>query len=573
MSKLLLLPSARLVPVELQVDFGAIPSAMVPLGSQPALNYIIKPFVARGYKVIVAVHEGADQVESYLARRKDVPGRAVDVGATRSLGATVANALTGLDRLPDHLVINFADTYVETPPAAENAILYAKRDDVYRWTTFEMGSDGTIREVCEKYQAKEKDRPLPVFVGVFAIADAPAFLERLKGALASGEAEPEIDPFYAALVDYFNDLPAEERLLQKVADWLDFGHLDTYYTAKREVFVNKRFFNRVRIDGARGILRKSSNEEKFLKEVQWYLRIPAELQHFAPRVLNYSLNLEDPFVDIEFYGYPALNDIYLFGGLDPGEWERIFAAIDHAIKEMHTFRLELPQTDRLVRAMHSMYEDKTLSRMQAIFRDRRFAGFCGESVTIDGRACCGLGHVRQALPGLLQSCGIYDLDFFTIIHGDFCLGNILYDRRNSFIRAIDPRGSFGTFDIYGDPRYDLAKLTHSFAGDYDFLLNGLFELAENQEPVGLKVHLEDRHLAIKQQFEIWMARNWPQWVRQIRLIESLLFLSMVPLHKDRFLSQKAFLVRGLQLYTRVAEELADERAAERVEQPARQCFG
>ena len=148
-----------------------------------------------------------------------------------------------------------------------------------------------------------------------------------------------------------------------------------------------------------------------------------------------------------------------------------------------------------------------------------------------------------------------------------CLSNILYDRRNSFIRAVDPRGSFGAFDIYGDPRYDLAKLSHSFAGDYDFLLNGWFELSEDQESMSLKVHLEDRHLAIKEQFNIWMTRNWPQWVRQVRLIESLLFLSMVPLHQDRFLSQKAFLVRGLQLYTAMAEKLAYEPVPESPKQP------
>ncbi len=31
------------------------------------------------------------------------------------------------------------------------------------------------------------------------------------------------------------------------------------------------------------------------------------------------------------------------------------------------------------------------------------------------------------------------------------------DTNLSFIKVIDPRGKFGTYDIYGDFRYELAK--------------------------------------------------------------------------------------------------------------------
>jgi hypothetical protein len=59
MNKLLLLPSARLVPAELRVDFGEIPSGMIPLNSLPALHHIAQPYAAAGYDVVIAVHERA----------------------------------------------------------------------------------------------------------------------------------------------------------------------------------------------------------------------------------------------------------------------------------------------------------------------------------------------------------------------------------------------------------------------------------------------------------------------------------------------------------------------------------
>ena len=40
MRDLLLVPSARLVPAELQTEFGPIPSCLIPLDSRPSIRYI-----------------------------------------------------------------------------------------------------------------------------------------------------------------------------------------------------------------------------------------------------------------------------------------------------------------------------------------------------------------------------------------------------------------------------------------------------------------------------------------------------------------------------------------------------
>ena len=64
-----------------------------------------------------------------------------------------------------------------------------------------------------------------------------------------------------------------------------------------------------------------------------------------------------------------------------------------------------------------------------------------------------------------------------IVHGDLCLSNILYDLRSRICKLLDPRGSFGAAGIYGDPRYDVAKLYHSIYGLYDFITNDLFHVS------------------------------------------------------------------------------------------------
>ena len=64
-----------------------------------------------------------------------------------------------------------------------------------------------------------------------------------------------------------------------------------------------------------------------------------------------------------------------------------------------------------------------------------------------------------------------------VVHGDLCLSNILYDLRSRICKLLDPRGSFGAAGIYGDPRYDVAKLYHSIYGLYDFITNDLFHVS------------------------------------------------------------------------------------------------
>jgi Ser/Thr protein kinase RdoA (MazF antagonist) len=48
--------------------------------------------------------------------------------------------------------------------------------------------------------------------------------------------------------------------------------------------------------------------------------------------------------------------------------------------------------------------------------------------------------------------------FWQIIHGDLFFGNMLYDVNSETLKILDPRGNFGIDGIYGDIRYDIAKI-------------------------------------------------------------------------------------------------------------------
>ena len=69
-------------------------------------------------------------------------------------------------------------------------------------------------------------------------------------------------------------------------------------------------------------------------------------------------------------------------------------------------------------------------------------------------------------------------DDVIVCHGDFCFSNILYDFRMQRVKLIDPRGinSKNELSIWGDLRYDLAKLNHSVSGLYDLIIAGQFSI-------------------------------------------------------------------------------------------------
>ncbi|MGH2874566.1 MAG: hypothetical protein ACRDL5_19165 [Solirubrobacteraceae bacterium] len=194
----MVIPSARIVAPEMRSEFGPIPPALIPLGGRPAMRYILES-AAPGSSAVIAGHEGLDLLQDAASRIVSLS--VVDVGPTTSLGQTVLRALDGACELSGRrLVVNFADTLVSDLPAGGDAVVYRVQSDCYRWTTFSLDAEWGIGEITEKEVEKHGADLFPVFVGVFAFADADAFLECLSGALAASDAK--LDPLYTAVASY-----------------------------------------------------------------------------------------------------------------------------------------------------------------------------------------------------------------------------------------------------------------------------------------------------------------------------------------------------------------------------------
>ena len=137
----------------------------------------------------------------------------------------------------------------------------------------------------------------------------------------------------------------------------------------------------------------------------------------------------------------------------------------------------------------------------------------------------------------------------------YCFSNILFDSSNYCFRLIDPRGRLDKEAvIYGDPRYDIAKLRHSVVGLYDFIVQDLFKLDTiSYNEFSYKIFSQNNYFNLEKVFDKYVEQyNYNNF--EIKFIEGLLFLSMIPLHDDNITRQKMFYIRALEIFNSLKEE-------------------
>lgn len=537
----IIIPSAKIVPEDLW-SLGKLPGIIYPINQQIVFDYLYEQY--RDFPVIdIICYEKSDKVRRRLNKytKKGVNIKTLD--ELKDLGHTIYFALEGVD---EPVIINFADTIV-----TENVSLIADRDAFYcyedymseTWTYFDEQA-GCITNIYDK-NSVNPEMQKKLFVGVFSITDTAYFRECLQEAFACKELG--MSTFYYAIRTYSNKHPMEAV---STRNWFDIGHQDKYYNSKLEV--RAREFNHITIDKNRGILKKTSDDkDKFIGEIKWYIKLPMDIEYVRPRIFDYSTVYEEPYISMEYYVYHTLHELFLYGELTKQQWIDIFRHIRFVYDDFKKYTVN---DDKIVASLEDMYLTKTLQRLDKLKADKRFLGFFTKHITVNGKVYISLDEVVQRLKKIIPEY-LYDVSEFAIIHGDLCFSNIMVDSNLTFIKVIDPRGKFGFFDIYGDQRYELAKLFHSIDGKYDYIIKDLFETTYELDNAEINYMISERNMdfdlyeIFKEAFKNEIGGD----IKKIELIEALLFLSMIPLHGESIDHQMTMLGTGLDILNRVVD--------------------
>jgi hypothetical protein len=399
----------------------------------------------------------------------------------------------------------------------------------YSWG-YAFVDDGRIVGVAQDGQSPAEERLTDVLTGYFTFSDSVSLSRALQ--YSNGD-------FLTALSRYA--MQHDVRALP-LESWSDCGHLQTYYQARR-AHASARAFNELQID--RGLVKKTSNQADKLKaEAAWLRSLPPTLLPFAARLTHAGEEAGRFSYTTEYEYLPTLQELFVFGRLDPKAWDGILAACCACLEEFAAVPVSDAPEDSLVR----LASIKTFDRLSTFERDRG----------IDLSSDCVLNAVT------LPSCWRIAEEMASIIakapqrtasvmHGDFCFSNILYNSRTSRIRLIDPRGTIDgdMVTIGGDPRYDMAKLAHSVLGRYDLLIAGRYSLASSVgKSISFDLDLPGNETSAPLERSLYSTSvngiTFDDPAVSAALVS--LFLSMLPLHADRPDRQMAFLANALRLY-------------------------
>ena len=521
-----LIMSGALVGQELAAEFGPLPPAFLPVGTQ------------RLYELQLKALDGAGPIrlvlpETFAAPRADIERLAelgVEVIPTPEglkLGEAVVYALNtiGAGDTPVHLL--HGDTLIAAPPRDTHDVIVAgRRSTEYAWAEMEVTPQGRVLRLVDTPAGDEGREGWPIAAGYFAFSSALDLLRALTR---------ERGDFVAGVNHY---VAARQVKALATNDWLDFGHLTTFFQSRLAV-TTARAFNTVRIDGLTA--RKSSEDTaKMQAEAYWLQAAPPGVQIYCARLLGFGLEQGRAFYETEYEFLPVLSELFVYGAVGKKPWLRILAACEDMLRALAATRGDT-SGDVALRALAA---DKTLDRLEAYARET------GERISAPlsyaGRPCPPLALIAERLAGAM------DLGSGRIacaMHGDFCFSNLLYDSRNRRIKAIDPRGLVAsTPTLYGDLRYDLAKLAHSVVGRYDQIVAGRYVLTRQ----GADLSLDFAPVACQP----WLAEALGELSvdgvgglsEPVRAVTASLFLSMLPLHADRPDRQQAFVANALRLW-------------------------
>ena len=194
------------------------------------------------------------------------------------------------------------------------------------------------------------------------------------------------------------------------------------------------------------------------------------IKKYTPQLISFGFNGDSkPFYTLEYLPYLPLNEIFVHGRNSIIFWNKQF---DLFLKYFEDSRKSVVGAtvcdiyNKILLDSKSLYETKTLFRLNE-FSNLEYTDFQNFETFIKNK--------KIIIKNIVDECINKTLDLPlvpAILHGDFCFSNILYDSRSQKIKVIDPRGINYNKEmtIYGDQKYDFAKLTHSLIGLYDFIM-------------------------------------------------------------------------------------------------------
>ncbi|MGP9833791.1 capsular biosynthesis protein [Marinobacter sp. NSM] len=525
-----LIMSAAYITQELRSEFGALPPSFLPLGNRRLFQHQVR-LAPENTPVFLTVPESFkisyfDQ--AWLDQNKIT---IIPLPDGLSLGASLVAALNLIEQgLETPLHVLFGDTLVDPLPHGDDLVAVANVEDNYDWAIVTENDDNWLTS-CQNTPVQQEHE---VVTGYFKFSSPRQLIRCITQSNWQ---------FLEGLGRYRK---AVGLSTSKVPNWLDFGHANTYYRSK-SAHTTQRVFNHLKITP--DWIEKSGNHgDKIEAEANWFESLPQMVRRFTPQYLGRPENTESGAYRLEYLHHTALNELFVFADVPALLWKKIF-------KECLNFLTTCvshpkPEKDTPTSDLNTLFTVKTETRLRTFCEDR---GLSADNLfTYRPQGSSGRKRklsINDLVRGSQANLPKHDVHT-TLIHGDFCFSNILYEFRTNRIKVIDPRGMTpdGTISAYGDIRYDLAKLSHSILGMYDWIIAGYHNTCLSGNDISITLPESAKHHDVQQLFLGMLDSRFSITHSELYAMQVQLFLSMLPLHADDPNRQNALFANAFRLY-------------------------
>ena len=535
--------SAGKIDSELEKIFGKIPSGLIPLNGKPVIFRIIDKLLGEGIrKISITVGYKKEILEKIVSEQyKDQCNiEFIPTDFNKPPGNSIKTAIDFCRERK--LLIILGDTLIENDLSElikkdENFVITSQEFiDSKNWCIVTK-KDGRIEEIFDKEELN-KDQNHYVLVGCYFFNH----LDILKKKLNEFDVEERLE-----ISTIIKKLKKDENIVTYIAQkWHDVGHLENYFSTKRFV-LKTRYFNSLQFDDlGKNVVKTSQDNTKLINEINWYKNIPNDILELVPKIKDSDVS-SNPFLKLEYVKHPTLSELWLYSDFPSEFWKNIIQGLLDITQIFKKHKENVSEHE-----YYSIYFQKTVDRIDELINNNKIFKeiFDDEYISVNGTKLKNWSLIRDEIEQKIDE--LYNKDDNCLIHGDLYFSNILYDSGTNKYKLIDPRGRWGN-GISGDIKYDIAKIRHSVVGGFDTITNGLYTVTyEKTSGIDINVFEPTNYQIISKELDTQIEKYWN--LDKIKMIEGLLFISMLPLHEDNFERQLAFFTIGIK---RLNEILGD----------------
>lgn len=307
-----------------------------------------------------------------------------------------------------------------------------------------------------------------------------------------------------------------------------------------------RFFNALAGDEYT-VTKKSTKIEKIKSEYNFYYLLPENMKMWFVMPYDYKEDATSASYTMERFHMTDIAIRFVHGAVGCEELSEI---LDKLFYFVQIRKSKAVDADKAKAVADELYMTKLLNRMDDLKKLPEYAQF--DSLIAMGTDYESIdaivAHYKELYSKVTKAFPEKDKKL-VIGHGDLCFSNILYSREANLLKLIDPKGALEEEDLYTDPYYDLAKLSHSICGCYDFFNSGLYQIAMDRD-MKIKLTIDTDPQPYVDIFKKYLEDKGYSYTK-VRLYEASLFLSMLPYHMDQPGKVFGFLLNAIRILEEV----------------------